>query len=445
MNFRNILNNIIITFGTEVGIKIFSLFSTILLVRNLSTNDFGTFSLLMSFALTLCYLTCFGLPQAIVFHVGKYRKMLKKIVSASFFLNIFVAITVVTIFYLFRDYPLNSFLKKLPEDYFLMLLVLYFVNMLNLFIISLFRATKKFFLFNLSRALPPIFCLIGLIYLYLAANFNLNNSIVVFMSVNIVFVLGFFVKIISILPIQFSFDVSIVKTMSKYGLKSYLALIVVHLIYQIDLYIIACLLGVSQVAFYTISAGVATLLWLLPNIIGWVIFPEFASTSDEQEIHLFSAKICRQTIFIMVIAAFSLALVGRHLIILLYGAEYIKSVNAMILILPGIISMSSYKILTRNFSSRNRQQFPIIAASIALIVNICLNFLWIPGYGIEGAALASTISYVLATAILMVMFKRESNISFLKIMLIDGTDIKIFGKIISKFYIKSIALWNQKK
>ncbi len=77
-----------------------------------------------------------------------------------------------------------------------------------------------------------------------------------------------------------------------------------------------------------------------------------------------------------------------------------------------------------------------MAASVSLVVNIVLNFILIPKYGIEGAALASTISYILAGAILVVMVKIESSIPLRQILFIDKSDLRIYRETIVRIFKK---------
>jgi O-antigen/teichoic acid export membrane protein len=192
------------------------------------------------------------------------------------------------------------------------------------------------------------------------------------------------------------------------------------------------LLDVRQVAFYSIAVGVATLLWHLPNTVGIVLFPELSSIQNEKKIHVISTMVCRNTLMIAFLGAIFLSIAGKFLIQFIYGTEYIHSVNAMLLILPGVVIMCIYKVLTRNFSSRNRQQVAIMAAAMSLIVNIGLNLILIPRYGIEGAAIASTVSYFLAGAILVFAVNRESDISVSKMLFINRTDMMSFLGIASR-------------
>jgi O-antigen/teichoic acid export membrane protein len=214
-----------------------------------------------------------------------------------------------------------------------------------------------------------------------------------------------------------------------------LQLIIGHFIYQIDVYLIYYLLGAEDVAFYSIAIGVATLLWFIPDTVGTVLFPSLASLKSKNEIHTITAKVSRNSLFGVTIGAIGLLLIGGYLIEYFYGHSYYSSIKPMVLILPGVIAMSGYKILTRDFSSRNQQQIPILAAFLSLAINIILNFIWIPKFGIEGAALASTVSYSFAVTILILFFKTESKLSLRDILIIRKDDLKFFVALFNSIFI----------
>src|SRR5256712_13444209 len=91
----------------------------------------------------------------------------------------------------------------------------------------------------------------------------------------------------------------------------------------------------------------------------------------------------------------------------------------MRLMLPGIVMISLYMILTRNFTSRNRQEINIAAAATALGINVGLNWVLIPRWGIAGAAISTPFSYSAAALILLVAFALESGCSVAETLLID--------------------------
>ena len=108
----------------------------------------------------------------------------------------------------------------------------------------------------------------------------------------------------------------------------------------------------------------------------------------------------------------------------LFGERSAGSVAPMLILLPGVVMMGLYLLLTRNFTSRNRQQTNIVAAVVAVFANVGLNLVLIPRLGISGAALASVGSYGLAGVILLVMFRRDAGLRYRDVLLLTRADVR---------------------
>lgn len=433
MDIKKFLNAVIGTFGAGLGVHLLRFLTTIVIVRNLPPAEYGLFALIISFSFTLTYLSIVGLPQVIIFFLGKRKETPERVIGLSLFLTFCIGIVVIIFGCIFKKPFLRSFLKDLPDLYYYLLLIYFFISLIDTCLLSIFRGFQNYLVYNIRRLLNPLGNLLGVCFLFLFFKISLGAIVAVFITINIVTTTWLSLRLISNTSIHFNFNWVLTKSFFSYGIKSYFQLLIGHLIYQVDIYIISYLVGAKEVAFYSIAVGLATILWFIPDTIGTVLFPTLASTRNEEEIHLFSARVCRNTLFVTTLGAIGLSLIGKYLILLFYGNTYFRSINPMLLILPGVVAMTGYKILTRDFSSRDRQQVSIIAGIFALIVNVCLNFLWIPMYGIEGASLASTAAYFLAGAILVIVVRAESNIPFRKILLINKEDIKYFIGLLNRF------------
>jgi Na+-driven multidrug efflux pump len=82
-----------------------------------------------------------------------------------------------------------------------------------------------------------------------------------------------------------------------------------------------------------------------------------------------------------------------------------------------------YQLLTRYFTSRARQEINIAAACIAVVLNVALNWVMIPRYGILGAALANGISYGTAAVVLLIAFVRESGVPVAEMLVPRSAEI----------------------
>jgi O-antigen/teichoic acid export membrane protein len=210
--------------------------------------------------------------------------------------------------------------------------------------------------------------------------------------------------------------------MLGFGGKSYLQTLAATLHLRLDQYIIAALLDPAQVGLYAVAVNMNNLLLKVPEATGTVLFPRLAK-SAEAEAHAATSRVCRHTLFVTGVLALGCAVAGPTAVRVLYGSRFAGAITPMLLMLPGIVTMSLYLILTRNFTSRNRQGVNIVAALAALGINFGLNLVLIPRWGIAGAAMSHTVSYSVAAMILLVAFVRESGHTVRETVLVRGTEI----------------------
>jgi Na+-driven multidrug efflux pump len=68
----------------------------------------------------------------------------------------------------------------------------------------------------------------------------------------------------------------------------------------------------------------------------------------------------------------------------------------------------------------------------ALVINIGLNYLWIPKYGGVGAAWASNVSYTVGTIGYWIIYSRILKVDYLEIFKFKKSDIIIFAELKTK-------------
>lgn len=99
----------------------------------------------------------------------------------------------------------------------------------------------------------------------------------------------------------------------------------------------------------------------------------------------------------VIILYFSMILIffSREVVVLFASKDYYESINIIPIIVIGNALIHIY-ITYANFAFYAKKTFFIsIATATALIVNISMNILLIPSFGIEGAAWATVLSYIL--------------------------------------------------
>ena len=167
------------------------------------------------------------------------------------------------------------------------------------------------------------------------------------------------------------------------------------------------------------------------------MFPKLAGL-EEEEANDLAIRACRNTLFVASIPALGILLLGRIAIRIMYGAEFLPSCQALYLLLPGTLAMCVYMILSRYFTSKNKQQVTIMAGIIGLTVNVALNLILIPRFGIAGAAIATTSSYSITAFLMLFCFVRESGCELLECVIIRRADISDFLKILHEGFLQRV-------
>src|SRR5439155_27335290 len=134
--------------------------------------------------------------------------------------------------------------------------------------------------------------------------------------------------------------------MMTFGSKSYLQTLATTLHFRIDQYMIGFLLDPAQVGLYAVATNLTNLLLKISDATGTVLYPRLAA-AGERDAHAQTSAVCRHTLFMTVVVALGYELFGGVGIRLLFGERYAGAILPMRLMLPGIVMISLYMILTR--------------------------------------------------------------------------------------------------
>jgi O-antigen/teichoic acid export membrane protein len=255
--------------------------------------------------------------------------------------------------------------------------------------------------------------------------------VAIYTFVNTVVVLSLLVALRRDIPYRLQVDWPILSEQLSFGLKSWVQTVAAHLLLRIDLYMVSYFLNPAETAFYALALHFTEMVLEVPQAVGLVLFPRLTSL-PKSEVHQLTARTCRRTLMITTPIALALALLGPLVITIWYGKPYEPAGAPLPWAAVGVLMMSLYVIITRDFTSRNRQQVNILAGTVALTANVLLNLVLIPAYGIVGAAAATAASYTGACLLLLVFYRIESGLSLWSVVIPQSEDLHYFRQAIEQ-------------
>ena len=162
---------------------------------------------------------------------------------------------------------------------------------------------------------------------------------------------------------------------------------------------------------YTIGIAAAGMLWLIPQALGMLMLSRGAVAEDPERYNRQVASTARGSIIAAAPVMIIIVLVCPYVFPVLYGPEFTKAGPVVQILSPSILAFFGARIFESGFNAQGRVKPLIIIMSTITLINILLNILWIPRYGIYGAAWASAITYPVGTIALGIAYARCCNIT----------------------------------
>ncbi len=433
--------SVLFTFITRIILFGVGIIISILLARLLGPMDRGRYALLVLFPTVLFKLGSMGLEVANIYYTANKMYSRKEIIGNSIVISIILSAILIllfwisTNFHIFREYLKNN---NITINMLWLAISLLPALMMNQFLIQVILGSGNIIAFNISQILQTIIHLVLIVIFLVLTKYSLAGSIYALIGSNIFSLVLIFLIIKRFEKIGFSLNINLLKKSILYGAKAYFGNIAQFLNYRLDMFIVAAFLNVKELGLYAVAVGIAEKLWLIPSSLSAILFPK-VSSMEKKDATFVTVKSTKHTFYIVLISGMILALVSKFMIQILYGSNYLKSVEPFIILLPGILLLSITKVLTSDLAGRGKPEFGAISSFVSLVINVTLNILLIPRWGINGAAFSTTVCYSAATILVVVSFSRLTNTPIKEFFRLKKEDISVYKKILCNpfFYKKN--------
>ncbi len=189
--------------------------------------------------------------------------------------------------------------------------------------------------------------------------------------------------------------------------------IVLSIFYWTDSFMVGYFLSVEHVGFYNAAVPIALLLTLAPELFIGIFFPlinKEYSNKNMQMIRELSKQVGKW-IFILNLPVFLIMFLFPGLIInSLFGSDYLVAENTLRILSIGAFFSSLIIISQKLLEMSGRSKTILVDTMMVGILNIILNYLLVPQYGINGAAIATTISVVILHGLFLFQVSKSLSI-----------------------------------
>jgi O-antigen/teichoic acid export membrane protein len=178
------------------------------------------------------------------------------------------------------------------------------------------------------------------------------------------------------------------------GWKVFLSGLFITLLIRFDVVLIRHFRGFTDLGVYAVAANVVDMLQLAANLVGSLLLVKLSDITDDVERWRLLKKVFLFFFLLLGAANAGFVAVGKPLLTWMYGRDFTGVYNIYLWLIPASFGLSFGSLFNTYLWSKGFPIISVLLPLLALLLNIGLNFIFIPAMGIRGAALATSIAYV---------------------------------------------------
>jgi O-antigen/teichoic acid export membrane protein len=226
------------------------------------------------------------------------------------------------------------------------------------------------------------------------------------------------------------------KPILHYGGLMQLASIIQFFNYRLSYYLLQFFYDKAEVGKFAVGVQLAEGMWLISKSVALVQYSRISNEPDNlqyaKHITLLFLKFTFLATLLMLLVLIALP---QGVFSFVFGAGFTQVKPVILMLSPGILTLSASHIFSHYFSGTGKPQHNTISSASGFVVVLVAGMLLIPLLGLTGAGIATSLSYLTIFVYQFWWFKKVSGTTSGE-MLINKNDIATIRKELS-------ALWHK--
>lgn len=426
---RSFSGDIVSVFTSNIFSLLANLGVVVLLTRVLGPEGYGLYTAVLVVPLLVVSFFQMGIRPSTVYMIGAGRNNPHQVVSAvvsTLILTGSAGMIFSGIAYLFM-YK-TGYTPLLIS----MALVTIPMRLTAIYAGGIFLAKEEMKKANLMNWLTALLMLIFAALLVWLLKFRVAGALAALLFSNLIVSVYAINRLYKEYDVKISFRNPLISQMLKLGVVYASSFLIIQLNYRVDIVLLQWLSDKRETGLYSLGVAVAELLWQIPLAIGIVVMTRSANSNDQLHMNENTARLLRLSVLAGIILSVFIFVLAPFVIPLVFSHKFDGSVPVIQTILPGIVMVIMYRILSGRLSGLGKPQVAIKAFIPALILNVIFNYWLISLYGGIGAAISTNISYLVGTVIYIFSYCRITQTSLKDLFAFSKKDFILLADYLKK-------------
>lgn len=180
-----------------------------------------------------------------------------------------------------------------------------------------------------------------------------------------------------------------------YAYKVWVGSLSAFVVVNADLMLVSAMRGAAEAGWYSVDAAIASSVMFTTQALSSALFPTLAEAETFEVRWRVARKALLASVLFGSVLCVAVALAAPAAIALLVGPSYHPAVGPLYWLLPGVVAYAACGVVSTVHAASEHTALMIVPAPLLALLNVGLNLVWIPRHGITGAAVSSSVTYVL--------------------------------------------------
>ncbi|MFW6038432.1 MAG: flippase [Candidatus Saliniplasma sp.] len=442
---KKLFKDIVSTSGVYFIVSIIGIISGILFPRLLGPDQWGLWSITIGLVWLLAPLAQVAMSTTLTTYISKYKGNKEKVssyVNSAYFVAILSGFIVSITLILLSDYLASSVFQDDRLKIFLLLAAgIIFFDQLNIINRDYYRGYKDFKRYNIFKLIPSLSILVLTLSLLMIYSYRAIYLVISHVSIASLFCI---LVLIYMFRKEETFKLfklpkkNVTKKVLKFGVPLIFTMTFMTIMKSMDRVIIGYFLETSDVGVYSVAAGIPLMIGSMFAPISTVLLPTFSERESKGESsELILKEVFSFLLFISIPLIIFIILFSQDILLIVFGEEYVLGAMVLSLTSIEIFLFSGERLLGASVVASERTTRYALGMGISAISNISMNIILIPIWGIEGAAIATVLSFLILFIVIISLSKKEyrfnvSQLDLTAIIFLIGTMI-VSGILLKKY------------
>jgi O-antigen/teichoic acid export membrane protein len=390
---------------SRVLTKIFQVFFLAVAARYLGTDGFGQWSLVFLLIGFFGLLADFGVDRWTVRDVARDLSRSKQYLSNTLFFKCFslipATVLLLTVLHLVH-YP-----EETVELLYLALPLLFIGALTNPFS-SIIQAHEKIYLLSMVDIAQGLATsIVGITLLFLG--FGIRGLLIMSIVSSLLRCVALALITRRMIGSMFErFQPAFLRFLTRQSLPFAVLNILALIHWKIDYIMISKLLGTAELGLFAASWKIVENIGMMGMALNTALYPSVSALFVESKTRLRKVYEGLQKCFVIVSLPIAIIIFffSEEIILLMYGEQYVESIDVLVIMSFGF-SIVFFSIPMRLIINNSNLIMKLVPYSIlTTALNVLLNFLAIPRYGIIGAAFVTLLAAMIDVLIRILLIRR---------------------------------------